>query len=204
MRFGDRNEEVRHLQKALGRLGYRDMAGAPLRVDGDFGSNTEHAVRAFQAAHGLNVDGVVGSDTRRALVRAEHTPLISERTHQGHELFRQALAGIRQLPGNRVNGGLEEVQAAAALAVSAKAVGMNQIDRVLINTRGDALLAIRGDLHDPARQHASVDREQAESQPLGLSRHQWEDVISDQREAHVRSQTQLMEHRNGLVVGIRP
>jgi peptidoglycan hydrolase-like protein with peptidoglycan-binding domain len=35
----------------------------PLAVDGDFGSKTEAAVRAFQTCAHISVDGVVGSDT---------------------------------------------------------------------------------------------------------------------------------------------
>lgn len=39
----------------------------PIRVDGDFESQTEWAVRRFQAARGLRVDGVAGARTQRAL-----------------------------------------------------------------------------------------------------------------------------------------
>ena len=44
-------------------LGTTGMGG----VDGDFGSLTEQAVRAFQAEHGLAVDGIVGPVTLRRL-----------------------------------------------------------------------------------------------------------------------------------------
>lgn len=52
-------EDVRRLQKALGFTG-PDM-------DGVFGSNTDRAVRNFQKAHGLKVDGKAGPATRAEL-----------------------------------------------------------------------------------------------------------------------------------------
>jgi len=53
---------VRKVQRRLNRLGYR--AG---KVDGLFGPITAAAVRAFQAARDLAVDGIVGRRTLRAL-----------------------------------------------------------------------------------------------------------------------------------------
>jgi Putative peptidoglycan binding domain/Domain of unknown function (DUF4190) len=61
LRHGDTGASVSNLQQALVNLGYR------LDVDGEFGLETETAVRDFQASRGLNVDGVAGSDTQGAL-----------------------------------------------------------------------------------------------------------------------------------------
>ncbi|SHJ69817.1 Putative peptidoglycan binding domain-containing protein [Roseomonas rosea] len=63
LRIGMEGEAVRRLQRALNGLGRRP----PLVVDGDFGGVTQLAVQQFQAARGLQVDGVVGPVTARAL-----------------------------------------------------------------------------------------------------------------------------------------
>lgn len=63
VRQGDRGEAVRLLQAILRALGYD-----PGPVDGIFGERTETAVRLFQAAHGIAVDGVVGPGTWGAVV----------------------------------------------------------------------------------------------------------------------------------------
>ncbi|MGH2915752.1 MAG: peptidoglycan-binding domain-containing protein, partial [Solirubrobacteraceae bacterium] len=44
-------------------------AGDPIAVSGDFSSHTLLAVQAFQAAHGLPVDGIIGQETWTALLR---------------------------------------------------------------------------------------------------------------------------------------
>lgn len=56
LKKGDKGDNVKLLQKALG-----------ITIDGDFGTNTEEAVKAFQKSHLLNVDGVVGPITLKAL-----------------------------------------------------------------------------------------------------------------------------------------
>lgn len=61
---------VRRLQTWLTQLGY-----APGGVDGEFGANTEAAVRAFQAAQALSVDGVVGQKTWAKLYAAYRAAL---------------------------------------------------------------------------------------------------------------------------------
>lgn len=56
LKKGDKGENVKTLQKALG-----------ITVDGDFGIKTETAVKEFQKSKGLIVDGLVGNSTQKAL-----------------------------------------------------------------------------------------------------------------------------------------
>lgn len=62
LKRGCSGADVKRLQELLNELGY-DCGTA----DGIFGSKTEAAVKAFQKAHGLYVDGIVGAKTRDAL-----------------------------------------------------------------------------------------------------------------------------------------
>ncbi|WGJ16082.1 peptidoglycan-binding protein [Methylocapsa sp. D3K7] len=55
--LGDRSQKVAELQRKLKALGEN------LDADGIFGSDTHAAVLAFQASHGLSVDGMVGPKT---------------------------------------------------------------------------------------------------------------------------------------------
>ncbi len=62
-RGSEEASEIRYLQELLT---WRNFS--PGNVDGDFGDNTERAVKSFQAANGLDDDGVVGRDTWEALI----------------------------------------------------------------------------------------------------------------------------------------
>jgi N-acetylmuramoyl-L-alanine amidase len=62
---GDTGTQVKVLQRALAHLGY--SIG---KVDGDYGTATENAVKEFQTAAKLTADGVFGPATRAALARA--------------------------------------------------------------------------------------------------------------------------------------
>lgn len=60
--WGSTGTDVRKVQQLLSRWGYYDGA-----VDGVYGRQTYDAVRYFQRANGLSVDGKVGQETARAL-----------------------------------------------------------------------------------------------------------------------------------------
>ncbi len=63
------SSEVRKLQQRLKDLKY--YSGS---VDGDFGTGTENAVKAFQSANGLTADGVAGSKTLNRLYSDNAVP----------------------------------------------------------------------------------------------------------------------------------
>ena len=54
---GSKGDDVKNLQQIL------NANGANLVVDGSFGPATKAAVEAYQRAHGLKVDGIVGPQT---------------------------------------------------------------------------------------------------------------------------------------------
>ena len=66
---GSENEYVTILQKLLVSLGYNlgNYGSDNDGIDGSFGTKTQLAVRAFQKAKGLKVDGIVGKATWGAL-----------------------------------------------------------------------------------------------------------------------------------------
>jgi peptidoglycan hydrolase-like protein with peptidoglycan-binding domain len=72
------SEPVRELQRRLLRGGY-----APGPVDGLYGPLTEAAVRRYQRAHGLAVDGVVGPQTRAVMRSPSSRGPLSRRASLG-------------------------------------------------------------------------------------------------------------------------
>lgn len=65
--FGSEGDKVKELQNNLIKLGY-DLGKTG--ADGDFGTKTLTAVKAFQQKYNLTVDGIVGSITEKAIKEA--------------------------------------------------------------------------------------------------------------------------------------
>ncbi|MDP1824069.1 MAG: peptidoglycan-binding protein [Archangium sp.] len=63
LRNGTSGPAVEDLQKKLAAAGFD-----PGPIDGSFGPKTQAAVRAYQVAKGLQVDGIVGPETRASLL----------------------------------------------------------------------------------------------------------------------------------------
>ena len=68
---GDKGEAVRILQRRLQNLGY-----GPDKIDGKYGSDTEKAVKAFQEAAGLDVDGTTASRTMQKKLFSKDAPTL--------------------------------------------------------------------------------------------------------------------------------
>lgn len=64
LKKGSTGTQVKYLQKCLNYLGYKGKDGKALTVDGEFGTNTEYALRAFQKKYKLSVDGIYGSKSK--------------------------------------------------------------------------------------------------------------------------------------------
>lgn len=65
LRRGCDGQAVRNLQMYLTDYGISTQG-----IDGDFGPNTESAVKSFQRSHNIAADGVVGDQTKEKLVEA--------------------------------------------------------------------------------------------------------------------------------------
>lgn len=201
LKNGSSGPEVDALQERLIKLGYQGVDGRPLRIDGDFGDHTEEAVREFQRTHGIRVDGVVGPSTREAFAKAARVPLLSERTHADHSLFQEAM---KRMPTGTFRNSSELERGAAALALAAKQAGLTHIDHVMPNTRGDGLIAVQGNLQDPGRHVVSIDKAGAIAQSIEQSTARLEQHVGDhQQSARAQVRAEHMEHRSGLVLGIR-
>lgn len=60
--------QVKKVQSCLNLMGWTGADGKPLEVDGDFGANTEAAIKKLQAAHNITADGKMNAKTWRALL----------------------------------------------------------------------------------------------------------------------------------------
>lgn len=110
---GSKGDDIKQAQKALKQLGYDlgEFGDNADGIDGIFGSVTQNAVKAFQAANKLNETGIIDKETLQALkdansetkdLKEECKDLLDGLTKKGgRELlidsFRNALNGLLQV-----------------------------------------------------------------------------------------------------------
>jgi peptidoglycan hydrolase-like protein with peptidoglycan-binding domain len=191
--------DVRHLQRELTRLGYRDAFGHVLKIDGDFGDRSKEAVQAFQRAHDIDPIGVVGPRTRAALRDAQRHPTPVDPAHPDHTLHRQVEAAVQRLDAE--TGRQRDTQSerlAASVTRLAKESGLTRIDHVVAGNNGNVFV-VQGGLDDPARRVAHMPMQAALATPVSesfrqLAQHQSafpEQAAVPVRQAH-------FEHHEGL------
>jgi len=123
LRRGHEGAAVVQLQRLLASA----MPGAMKpRIDGHFGPSTEHAVRRFQAAHGLLDSGVADAATWRTLAQPRATPRDVEHATGATEAFAGSAAnrwmdiaraeiGQGEVAGSRHNPRILEYHASTRL-----------------------------------------------------------------------------------------
>ncbi|MCC4604091.1 XVIPCD domain-containing protein [Xanthomonas campestris] len=176
--------EVQKLQQTLQQLGYKDANGNELKADSAFGQRTAEAVKAFQRAHGLQDDGIVGGDTFKALKQAEKAPLLSEKTNPDHPLYNQAVNKLEQLGPNAFADRRALENAAGSLAFEAKVSGLQRIDAVMQSKDGTGLFAVQGQPSDPAHQRIYTDKASAAERPL----EQTSNAVRQDAQSHTQQQ----------------
>lgn len=131
--------------------------------------------------------------------------MLSERAHPDNALFQDAKGSMRQLPSGTFQNSDELDKGAAAVAQAAKQAGVSRIDHVVLSTRGDNLIVVQGNLQDPGRHLVSVAKASAVAQSLEQSTDRLAQHVAEHQEsARAQARMDHMEHRNGLVVGMRP
>ena len=65
---GSQGSSVKLLQTLLKGLGYKNIDGSELKIDGDAGNNTVNAIKQYQTKNNLDSDGIAGNKTWSKIV----------------------------------------------------------------------------------------------------------------------------------------
>jgi peptidoglycan hydrolase-like protein with peptidoglycan-binding domain len=212
IRQGAHNEAVGELQSQLNQLGYTDSHGRALSEDKRFGSGTKFAVESFQRDHGLEADGVVGSDTRKAIKehivsQAQENPRVQvparldDPAHPDNDFYCKTRDLVHQL--DQQNGRTPDQrsdQLAAALTVQARADGLQRIDQVALSQDAGALWGaqrppgVRDHFFD---KHCRVDTVEGLNTPMEQSGARWPQAMEQfqQQEQAQKAQPQQAQEQ---------
>jgi peptidoglycan hydrolase-like protein with peptidoglycan-binding domain len=132
LKKGSTDPAVRDLQEALKALGYD-----PGPIDGTFGSATETAVKAFQQAKGITVDGVVGkvswinideADQSEPVLNIGSTGLPVRRAQKRMSLVGYDVGGVDGRYGTQTQAAVKKLQQQYSIGVDG-VVGPQTCDR---------------------------------------------------------------------------
>ena len=121
LRKGSTDPAVRDLQEALEALGYD-----PGPIDGTFGTTTEAAVKAFQYAKGITVDGIVGkvtwinideADQSEPVLKLGSTGLPVRRAQKRMSLVGYDVGGVDGRYGTKTEAAVKAFQDQSAVTV---------------------------------------------------------------------------------------
>jgi hypothetical protein len=168
------------------QINFKDLV-----VDGDFGEQTEFAVKEFQAKHNLLDDGIAGSRTQQKLVVQR-----SEKAHEAYpELPKGFLKSVAQGESNFIVSAVSKHPSDAGIDVgpfqlsTGKTLGSQEFYHLAYNARASALEAAREakefaeTLADPVPSKyfndlANGDEDKFKIQMTVLS-HNWPDAAED-------------------------
>lgn len=97
--LGSQGEEVKKIQSGLNQIGYN------LKVDGDWGKNTQTAVLDFQKKAGMNPDGLWGPKSEAALAAA----IAAQSKNNSYKVQVTARSGLNVRKGPGSNYGIVNV-----------------------------------------------------------------------------------------------
>lgn len=204
LQVGDHSDAVQSIQTQLAGLGYLNRGGTPLLTDSDFGPATKAAVETFQRDHGLKADGVVGPATLSALAEASRQQVsqsaytwkcptrLDDPGHPDNALYLQSRSLIYALDqqNNRTPDQRSD-NLAAALAVSARANGLERLDQVALSEDASALWGVQrppGARDHFFDQHCKVDTLQGLNTSMEQSSKQWLQAMKQFQEAEAHRQ----------------
>jgi peptidoglycan hydrolase-like protein with peptidoglycan-binding domain len=121
LKKGSTDPAVRDLQEALKTLGHD-----PGPINGTFGTATEAAVKAFQQARGITVDGIVGkvtwlnideADQNEPLLKIGSTGLPVRRAQKRMSLVGYDVGGVDGRYGTKTQSAVKKLQQQHAVTI---------------------------------------------------------------------------------------
>jgi len=116
--------------------------------------------------------------------------------HPGHDMYQQAYAGINKLnTQHNVPPSDRDKDFAAAMAVQAKAQGLDRIDHVLLSPDGSKTFAVQGGLNNAGmdRQMASLPTMEALNTPAQQSAIVWNQAAEQGQQVRAQAPTQQQD-----------